>query len=457
MKNFFLLISFVVAISFPFITQATYIPFGTQCFPDDNISDKTCPFCPTDGATTLHLKWDLSNSFTNTNKYPVNCRLNCTNGAGLPCKSYSYKDNTDFATSSPTGIKLASKDNILIANHSFLNSLDGNVYQVACVQIRTSLSDSTVKSSPKMSITGCSASCELPFKTILDNLNSGKKVVITEKSFASWYGPEDEEDCSQNLWGQKCTNGEKGSGDFNDVMFKAIVPMQLCQVLPDEKISSFVEPDLFMPNLIEKLNQYEPVRLGVYFAYNKYHAVLALSTSLKSVEDFNNLKDGEPFYIDVFDSNTSMRPGDGVITLDCKKSPVRILLFNHKGITCVASDYYDPDKNFYLFSGNMSAPFIDCSESKRVRPKPAEWIKSNPPFFPNTDILFPGSRGVCVGITDFITKVACFGDFSGVDYHPNDGKILGKDCDANRKPIPPSTSWLEDKTKWLANILSVFN
>ena len=44
--------------------------------------------------------------------------------------------------------------------------------------------------------------------------------------------------------------------------------------------------------------------------------------------------------------------------------------------------------------------------------------------------------GYCRAYSDFIERVAYLGDFVGTDYHPNDGKYVGVDCDANHYPLP---------------------
>ncbi|MFA6476616.1 MAG: hypothetical protein WCV68_04435, partial [Candidatus Paceibacterota bacterium] len=326
------------------------------------------------------------------------------------------------------GSKLYAKDDIKINDKSLEV---GNTYQALCCamtdpatregnifdQFMNMCQPGTIAYSQKMVITD-STPCELPFSTILDGLTKGTKVTITEENFSGWTSPDLKDNVTLSLG--------LGSGDKIDVL-KVMDGLQSCQRLPNPTDPDYYNVkmtnyDKVISTIKSSVDNHDPIMIGIVTKKADIgHALLALSLSTS----------GATTTIEVFDSNSP----EGTTSLICGKEKD---LIPGQGYYYFLSCKLLARKTDYrvFIPLTLNSQRLDCGVGKRVRPKPTGWIgfRGNNPSFENPTTT-ANTKGICYGYSEFVRDVACFGDFPNEDFHPNDGKIVGRDCDASHNLI----------------------
>jgi len=450
----FLLLTSIALFSFPLLTLAGQSSLNTNNTAYPDMSDPDCQKSTTDPnclwlyplsapkvePASINLNWEIEGI---ANSY---CRVSCSREDSSSCSgAFGKKDglfNNSFTSIADFNFKASDQVGTL-------SSKIGDTYQVACCERRdsptilnmckSSSERGISKSSYKVKVVD-SQSCEVSWGGTWDGLSKNKIRTITEKDLKGWFSVDDQDGTRFSVL---------GSGDQTDIK-NAIEKIQSCNasVVND---ASQINPTAVILTLRERLGKYKPTRLGAMliddknnYLYN--HALLALSTSASS-----NSPAG-PFSVNVYDSNLG-----ATADLSCQISAVQINVNGQKinfnsAVSCQSTNSWAAGySKAILIKGDLYGADIECSENYRARPQPTTWISEN---INGLDNWASGTnpKGVCLGITDFVTRVACYGDFVGTDYHPNDGKIVGRDCDANHYPLPGATALNSDNSRQLANL-----
>lgn len=472
---FFSLILFFVPL---FSWSASFVPVSLPCshpiIADDSRESQpvVCPFCPSKGATRIKLRWEIFDK-----KYAnPHCFISCTNKDNKSCGQIYYKTKEGLPSVGPEGpnaIRLGAFGEIYLTDLK-----DGQNYVVSCCEkcLPTTPREEcpfpgicklgTVESSAQAQIKKeCREPCEVPFQTIADKLKTSQVVTITENDFNKWWT---EYDIKDSVNWPTLTNetgifdSTLGSGDWTDLK-KFIESQQICMQNDSAENFHFSSTGAFdaitvMSPIITASNTFTPIAITVLafeksattsnavFSYG--HAFVSLKTNLKNLTDLNSLgtassdpiwdPSGTPFWsktppsdtfwIEVMDPNSLDLGRPAVFRLDCFK----FLDKNHR-IILLCPNPYD-DRSFITLRNNSIEGIEPCNP--RVRPKPTEWLRNNGQLMDNWSGFSSGSEeGVCWGVSNFFVKIACYGTFSGVDYHPGDNKYVGTDCDANHMPL----------------------
>ncbi len=473
MSKYTILIFISFLLFSPFVSwAASFVPVSLPCssaamYDDSEVSSLPvfCPFCPSKGATKVKLKWEINDrSYTNQH-----CFLSCTDKEGKSCGQIYYRTKDGLPSIGPEGpnaIKLRANDSIYLTDYK-----DGQSYVASCCEkcLPTTPPENcpfpwicrlnTLESSAQAQIKKeCRQPCEVPFQSIVDKLEANQFVTITENSFADWWdqlgGPD------YVGWPKNNRNGGFGSGSKADVQ-EFVESIQLCQSidLEGETTTGILDPSTVISPIIQASNSFTPIRISLIgYKFNPlllgttpevtFHEVISLGTNLRNLTEFNNLGFGNAsqtdtmFSIKIMDSN-SLALGDPVVSeLNCyKTTDSHHIIFRSREqsiIRCMTDVWY---QYFILRRVDLGGPIIPCNP--RVRPRPTEWLEENGQFIRNWggdgDNHF---LGVCWGLSNFFIKVACYGTFSGVDYHPGDDNYVGTDCDANHMPIDKQASFV---------------
>ena len=444
----------VVLLVFPLLSSAKFIETGPSCSISSlvDIEDmedgtfSTCPWCPAQGSIKLKLEWELDKREFND---PL-CMVTCSNSDGDTCSSAFNRDGD--------GVGVPNLDldgNIRSKGSIYMPDVrSGNRYRVSCCetctdemrdqnQCDTSLfklcKDNTgITSIPAKVVSDCKTPCEVPFRTILGKLSKGEKAVVTEVNFEGW--------SSINLKDNSHLNNN-GSGDKADIV--AIIDgYQSCQTLPrtadpEYYYSRKYDYDNIVNTIKESTDDSNPIMVGIInLGEETGHALLVLDLRHEN---------GDDVMISVIDS--SSEPG-AVTYIDCTKVH---RLDGNLG----SQNFLECDGGFMVFLVHtLDSQRMDCSSGKRVRPDPANWLEDvgNHLDFGNLGTR-DNSGGICFGYSEFIRNIACFGEFSGVDYHSDDGKYIGEACDENHMPLGGGVSMSTKpnekhsrSTIWLASL-----
>lgn len=449
---FFSLILFFVPL---FSWSASFVPVSFPCsswamYDDSDVSRPvTCPYCPGKGTTAIKLNWQvIDRSFTNQH-----CFLSCADKDGKNCGQIYYKNKEGFPSVGPEGpdaVRLKNVDEIYLTDFK-----DGQSYVASCCEKCLSSTPreecsfpwvcklGTIESSIKAEVKKeCREPCEVSFQSIVDKLNDNQPVTITESDFSSWGTRWDSSDSAG--WPSKLNLSYFGSGDVKDIK-KFVESIQICQNIPPEEDfspESVVDALTVMSPIIQASNSFLPIRVttrlfkidlirGIKLVTT--HEVISLGTNLKNLSDLNNLDatSTDNFWIEVMDSNSWDGEKPVIYRLTCHKEFDNKYHFLY--IKCF-SDVHNWNNFFTLRRGDLGGE--DSLAGQCVRPRPTEWLRENGQFIDNWSGETPGTeKGVCWGLANFFIKVACYGTFSGVDYHPDDMKYVGTDCDANHMPL----------------------
>jgi hypothetical protein len=479
-KTFFVLL--VLFFSFlPLLSSAQFVPFGPPCTLDPIPAVRTdgvgsiCSYCPSYGSTTpLHLSWDIKGEF----KDPV-CGLNCWGPSGNQCYNFSPNQLLD-GNKKVRSNDLKPKDDVFLLNPPLSSTAAGagTNMQVWCWE--KSSPSTTKKSAGIRVVSECQGvaggePCEIPFDRISPLLDtrawdeySFTKVEITENSLADWVNDIGELDKGSLL----------GSGNRTDIE-NYIISQQNNKGTPKTSVtiscpvgrnvyfnsqiiySGEVESEFFSQNLKTFVNDYGyPVGVtirnknwpvfvytgGIYgskgYLSELNHQVIVLS--LENEESGSN--QNYSFSLQILDPN---EPTKVTYLKNCRRAMLSIessgfekMFFGGFGCTSdneflgevfvYGKDYYFTTPKLSWIEGYHKYRTSLCSPGSSQektnfckRGKINEWLKNN-----LTNLDNPGAGGGnCYSWTIFMLKVAYFGDFVGIDYHPNDGNITGTNCD----------------------------
>ena len=506
MKNYFakaFLPLLILGCFFPLFSYAQVAPTGLPCNPDivpayiypNQIAPATCTTSPQVAGDILHLKWDLQGTY----QYP-DCHITCNNelpGLNMyPCRSFnpavtgsflndsrlanytyniSNRDSNNFLSATGTKQDLKAKDDVYIRG-----ALAGDDYQVTCREKDKPDAEAKVKTSVLARVvagkgSGGGEPCEAWFIDIRNNLWSDtvKPFVVTETDFKSWTATDT---LDSSFYG-------RGSGDKQDLA-------DAIQFTQESHCTGFCGTDVKETDetTIEKLHKTLGSKKPVNFLLIKqasfmggskwFHAVAGLSIEkeeFRPTTTINNLtiSSGKNFYLNILDPNI---PGPSILKCESnytvydevKKFFVIENVTTGNNFIC----QYSPSLNSATTQevtlnitdvniGNVEKLFntrsqfchdhLNANNKVFCQRDTGAYLKNNYPDIRNNLPQF--GEGCCAGWTDFVLKVGYLGDFSGYDYHPKDGKTVGKDCDANHYPLPTKSSSADF---WLANIWSAW-
>ncbi|MFA6416354.1 MAG: hypothetical protein WCW56_02605 [Candidatus Paceibacterota bacterium] len=378
----------------PLFTFAGDSSIGEKCTPENQtVKDQSCPFCVSGpGKNGVNLRWNILGIPSSAT---ISCSLECEDGSES-CGSFVGKDREGYAVNTNPSSKFGKQGEVKI-----LSPDQGDVYQVICNGIK----------SQRMTITGCAGSCERPFNQIVADINAGKVTKITEASFYGWANDDKQDNFT--------ASGGRGSGDKQDVK-NAMAGLQgVCQ-LQGNSFNNSLEVINYM---ISNPNFPIPLSLTLLIGGEQSgHRVIALSAAkvgnVYEVEVIDPTKNGSRKY--KLTNCGPENPGEKSFYCD---SPID----GKKAVFISSATNYDSFINgikSYCRNSSNSNSKICQGRSGNL----STWLSNNFPQLGNfIDIGNP--RGNCAGWTDFILRVAYFGDFVGTDYHPSDR--IGVRCNAD--------------------------
>lgn len=501
----------------------------TTCKPENQFNqDQICIFDRNEGGEYLDLKWNISGDF-GSNPF---CILNCIKSQNdtTPCDqggTVTYTKNVNGADvpagGNPGDHALTPADNVSIyLRDASPRSYDGNVYQAVCMhRDNNGKADGNAVYSQKMTVE-VPAKCEVPFSLIQMDLypQSGamQPAHITENNLKGWVG-EDDDDFAGAVWDDAnltCSPSTKaGSGDVRDVQCNIID--KSCKVDCASPYGSYqCQQSNSLPADQTKVTTYnywpttsflgKSIDYAIKWVYNRHYPMglsfhlpgfnIILSNGTFLQEGFTTHKvvvigiSGSPtqgYDFDIIDPNT---PNTTTTLGHCLRADWSIsygkTINYYSGLMCdnIPSAYsslkgpalIQIDNNFsgFDFEDNYATALEGLCSSANGADYPDlcgrkndidSWLKSNLTDFQNPNI----QGGVCGAWSDFMIKVAFYGDFSDVDYHPDDHKYVGIDCDANHHSLTPTgnttslakpatiarnSSWESWLASSLANILN---
>ena len=460
----------LVAIVFflPLISSAAeLIPTGPQCYPDDDLTvDRACPYGPADyGSTGVQLEWDLGKAYT----HPF-CYLTCDRPGTDSCSPIIYKDEYGKASKNYpynpvhnaieffSNYNLKPKDSIFIPQKG-LDLATGNTYKVVCCEKKDqylACGPNPNTFSPKMTIVPSVARCERSFSSVMADLTNMRHTIITEESFRDWANVDERDSVSTST---QYLPSAKGSGDVENIKEEMSVRQYCAMMNYDEIISRRSEEDsgkFYFKKAIEKIkeitDQNRPVPLTIYGGYVG-HSLIALDVEKKGEDEY---------LITAIDSNQPEKE----IKIYCQKKMVIPYVFEPVGCEYTQMGGWVSDDVIPIVFKNHLTNIMElgqlfdeyCSgvggESKfcRERQNMTEWLKNNYPQIKNFGSS-SSPEGICAGWSNFVLSVAYLGEFTGFDWHPDDGCGVGYACDTNRDSLDEhQTTSALPSTSWLANL-----
>ena len=406
---------------------------GNEAYPDpSNPNVWLYPLCsPTVEPASINLNWEIEGIAS-----PF-CAVTCSRDDGKSCQGALGKKDGLFNSSiaSLADLNFSASDQV-----GTLKSSVGDIYQTRCCSrkdnpglfsmCQDASAGGLTRYANKVKVVGCQ-SCEIPLDTVIDNLNKSQRAIITEKDFSDW-GTSDAFD--RINWPTNDENNGLGSGDEQDI--RHIMGFLQC-VSGFANITSH-DPGIFSlalsdtKKIIDGNGGGNPTPLVFKLTDSSYqitggnHAVIALSIT---GGDSSN-----PYTVKILDSD-----GPATRTLTCR--PVSIRRNDATYMTITRCEGYPGFSYAIAISPtasniNFNLDTVGLIKSK-IRSNPSQWLEQG--NYPNITNFCSascpaGKMGVCSGWVGLVLKIAYLGDFVGYDFHPNDGKIVGKDCDANHYP-----------------------
>ena len=465
-KNFLLAIWLAIFFALPLTSLAAPVQIGSACVPDDPTKDQTCQYCAQKNShEVMHLKWQISDAHY---VHPY-CVLACSRTDGSPCPSIYNKDDSGLAnyrfnaldaiaSGNLDGFNLKPTDDILIKDMPISGFAVGNIYQAQCCE----LSDHPIigqwcKDQPgplnsgQMAIVGCGQACEVPFSTITNALNNYQPAIITEENFKNWAIPPTDD-----------ANKVLGSGDKADII--AAMKQKMCMlygppeswptILPGPDVNSYFGTK-DMAWYYYYLSRNFAVPISIFWRDSTtptydYHSMIAVGIASQGTNIYD---------INVIDPN-----GPGYRTLrKCQVAQFQSSPGVFISVYRCDFDYGDKLNKVYLYYDyGTDITLFTALFDKRVRDNTAGFIIDNYPDIDNGNPEIT-EKGLCMGWTDFVMRVAYLGAFVGYDYHPGDGKTIGADCDINHYPGQKTSranpqNWLATLTNvWLATLTNIWN
>ena len=506
-KNIYFALLVFSLLALPLISLASVAPTGAPCAPDilsafappNQAAPATCTTSPQVAGDILHLKWDLQGTY----QYP-DCHITCNNDLpGLtmyPCRSFnpnvsgsfvndirlanytyniSNRDSNNFLSATGTQQDLKAKDDVYVRN-----AQAGDDYLVTCREKDKVDAEAKVKTSVLARVVEGTqgGACELPWSNTEEGLKQNKPFHVTEANLSDWvtkiqekdfskygYGSGDTRDISDFMIGGQCdyTACILGKGACPKPIYfsSKIIPISpMGQAWADALTAA--KKTVNIAGLPKGLG-IRSLNWAMSISNNKLvytgHAVI-----LVGINDLGN----NVYNFDIIDPNIP----DRVSSLtNCKYAEMDVtssgLTGKDLGLSCdpldtnvypakdgpafiyQISDLYDKAfLAFYNFcqNPNNATQYKDLCSRDKGKSSINQWLKDNLTSFSN--INYGG--GTCHAWSEFFVNVAFLGDFVGTDYHPDDGKIVGKDCDINHYPFKKTS--VANSNNWLANVWAAF-
>ena len=438
-KNFLLFLTILLFL-LPLISLATAGDFhstGPQCYPYSE--GKKCPFDRQLGSDVVPINLTVT-GYNPLGSSPYYCLLDyCPAGQTCPFTTLVLYDQTPNSDGTLTPVTA-----ITPTVAGLVKPVVGNVYQKRCYKSGSWPVPIWAKSK-KVAIVSAEP-CEIAGGSIFSRLNQRQHTTITEASFRDW-------GIEQTIDRTSVTNG-LGSGDKEDIKNEMNANQQCTGFIPIDNIPSSGEVGVSALRALKvSTDARQPAKMGL-FAINSLllHDVVVL----KITEEANT-----NFTVKILDSGLGDSAPE-VNEINCHIKSYSVVGKSYTGLICDHSSLGDSiifSANQNLISNLRQSFFNYCSQHSVSsfcveRQNMSSWVENNYPNISNFTTTGTGSNGVCSGWADFVLKVAYLGDFVGMDYHPNDGKIVGRDCTANHYPIPAKaakSSWL-DPQNWLGNV-----
>jgi len=500
----------------PLPSHAQFLETGPSCTPEviPDLGDiptpatvVACPWCEKNGSTKLRLTWDLDQK----NLGDHFCYISCENLLdNRYCSPVYAKDFEGVGTTSLRySWNLRQKDEVYMTGVR-----EGNEYTISCLsrEGKGSVSSAHVKVNDD-----CRVPCEVPFDTIANELG-GKdwslsnffRITITEEDLAKWANDTSDQDHAYF----------SGSGNqYNIILYMMQTQLGLyspeaslisnknanptCPVQRNVYFNSEIiyvnnlDSAFFSQELKSYVNDYgypmevtvRGIDWGVYLYEDQTFQSLipdSHSVIVTFIEDIGEQENTSPYFnLKILDPN---RPEGEISFRNCKPAFLYIESSGYDklsfgGFGCEPeADYYGDNVFIFsdksLYSVNPGYDWIEayhqfktglCFEGSAQsytdfcqRGKLTDWLRNNLTKLENPS-------GSCYAWTMFMLKVAYLGDFVGTDYHPDDGKYVGVDCDANHYPTNKDNksnllnNFLQkfkrssiDSDFWLANLLQPF-
>ena len=486
-------------LTLPFISLASPIQTGSACVPDDPAKDQTCQYCAQwNSNEIMHLKWQIPDAHY---LHPF-CSLDCHRDDGQSCTFIYNKDSNNVANygfdllkaiinSTNTGnfdnFNIKPTDDIYIKDASKSDFRPGNIYQVSCCEREdpynitllhwckdNSKQNPYLKSGP-MTIVGCGQACELPFETIVSSLNEVGFTPITENSFRDWASRDDKDFAGETPMG---ISPGAGSGDIDDIRnYMIFNHPSVCFGTP------VVTEETWKPEIdtLKKIvpsssfpNKQDIVQLGLSF-YRKdnnwsakkdhlnSHSVIATSI----IENADGNGDGA-VVVKYLDPNGPTNDRKIYCGRSQDNAPTNWLCYSPDWDVFVMLYFTEEDlqkqSSLSMARNNIVNPNSsfcnDPRHSDYCNRIINQWVQDNYPNIDNDEFT---TGGKCAGWTDVVMRVAYLGAFVGTDYHPNDGKTIGADCDIYHYPGQKTSranpqNWLAALTNvWLAALTDIWN
>ncbi len=523
-KSWFIKYPFVVFLFvvffFPLFSQAssfisTGLPCNVDIIPDDSNRSTLvyCPICRDEGTTKLKLKWEINDrSFTK----PF-CQVSCSKSDGKSCGLWHSKNKEGILSSVNTDTRLKPTDTVYLSNDQ-LPRTSTYKYRVVCLSTDGCPSGGCFSTSALITVSpDCRVPCEVPFETIATELDGEEwslsrffRITITEKDLASWANDKTDQDSPLNIGSGNqdeiisyLIQTQNGSYSPKSSLVKNKETGPTCPVGRSVYFNSEIryldhlDSIFFSQKLKSYVNDYGyPIQLKVrnkdweVFAYDESESLgeVAHAVIVIFMEDLTE-DNMEPYFnLKILDPNV---PEEIISLKNCKPAYLYISSSGYEthefgGFGCTPdNDWYGETfygEEIFVYSNTSSwgsepsLTWIDKYHEFKTslcysgsaqfytdfcqRGRLTDWLKNNLTKLQNPS----DGGGNCYAWTMFMLKVAYFGDFVGTDYHPNDGKYVGVDCDANHYPITKKTSFLpatpwallrsgEGKEGWMANIL----
>ena len=449
-KQKLLFLFLLLFLFFPLFSFAQFIATNAPCEPEiippyGKVGGVYCPYCRAKGEF-LHLKWDLKANFQD----PV-CGIECWGPSGDQCYNWSSAEQW-FDENGRSKTKLKPKDDLFVKNPpgSPRSAVPGTNLQVYCWEKNDPNDLSKKKTSAGIRVYSDNACgepvvgepCEMPFDKIVSDLKDNKVTPITEVDFKSWATKYSIDDLN--------SSGGMGSGGYYDLRNYIIQIQGNCGAnLPQD-------PGEIVKLFDNSLARNKPLQLNVDWVKGagliSGHSIIGLKfmkDASGGVSSIDFLDPNGPKVRTLKNCNAHLSSGTPpnlpFLWCDYDIFPaswgqVRIAV---KDFDLYETKKFESERQSYCLGKNTEF----CKRNI------SDYLETNFPYINN-----PGAEGSCLGWSDFVLRVAYLGDFVGYDYHPNDGKIVGRDCDENHYPI--NKSLRETKTlkssqlgslNWLAN------
>ncbi len=363
------------------------------------------------------------------------------------------------------------------------NVVPGNSYMVSCSGPASTGSSGlattswvTVGSSncPSVGTGTTGVPCEVPFKAdfFVNSFPASLTVFqITEKDAEGWSQNDSADhvgfDCQSGGNFSTSQNGT-GSGDRADIA-KMISCQQTCSAGTSALLDSHADGIIDM--MQKSFKNGDPLLLAIIGNMRNYPQIDPNSESRHALVAYDMQVGSQVVRIDVIDPNVNANSTSGkhFNHVDCNRlgssgigdchnypfgtaymDPFHIQFPQYVRLSdwsavLIGTNLKDIHDNFCQQQGHSNLHVCQGTAISRLL---------NGGILDLNNPLTVKGEGSCFSWATLEMDLAYLGDFVGTDFHPDDGKIVDTDCDANHYPITKS-AWL-NPTNWLGNVFSAW-